>query len=53
MSEQEEKEKEVNEQGNVDNKEEEENKGEEKEENLPHPNEISNEQPKEDFVILS
>ena len=50
MSEQEEKEKEVNEQGNVDNKEEEENKGEEKEENLPHPNEISNEQPKEEDV---
>ena len=50
MSEQEEKEKEVNEQGNVDNKEEEENKGEEKEENLPHPNEISNEQPKEEEV---
>ena len=47
MSEQEKKEKEVNEQGNVDNKEEEENKGEEKEENLPHPNEISKEQPKE------
>ena len=50
MSEQEEKEKEVNEQGNVDNKEEEENKGEEKDENLPHPNEISNEQPKEEDV---
>ena len=50
MSEQEEKEKEVNEQGNIDNKEEEENKGEEKEENLPHPNEISNEQPKEEDV---
>ena len=50
MSEQEEKEKEVNEQGNVDNKEEEENKGEEKKENLPHPNEISNEQPKEEDV---
>lgn len=50
MSEQEEKEKEVNEQGNVENKEEEENKGEEKEENLPHPNEISNEQPKEEDV---
>ena len=50
MSEQEEKEKEVNEQGNVDNKEEEENKGEEKEENLPHPNEISKEQPKEEDV---
>ena len=50
MSEQEKKEKEVNEQGNVDNKEEEENKGEEKEENLPHPNEISNEQPKEEDV---
>ena len=50
MSEQEEKAKEVNDQGNVDNKEEEENKGEEKEESLPHPNEISNEQPKEDGV---
>ena len=50
MSEQEEKEKEVNEQGNIDNKEEEENKGEEKEENLPHPNEISKEQPKEEDV---
>ena len=50
MSEQEEKEKEVNEQGNVDNKEEEENKGEEKKENLPHPNEMSNEQPKEEDV---
>ena len=44
MSEQEEKAKEVNEQGNVDNKEE------EKEESLPHPNEINNEQPKEDGV---